>query len=673
MSFWIELKRRNVYRAAVFYAGAAWLLVQIATQVFPFFHIEEWVVRWIVIAAVIGFPFAMLFSWFYEWTPEGIKRDSDVNHDASNARRIGKKFDRWIIAVLGLAVVLLLADKFVWHKSTADAVDQSIAVLPFANLSTDTSNAYFATGIQDEILTRLAKIGALKVISRTSTQHYASSPDNLPEIARQLGVANLVEGSVQKSGDQVRINVQLIQAGSDSHLWAETYDRKLTDVFGVESEVASAIADALQAKLTGGERQDLARKPTTNPAAYDAYLRGLAIEARGYGSQDETRSALAYFTQATQLDPQFALAWVHLSVIKSYMTFNLIDRTPTLLAEAKQAADTAMTLQPDSGEALWAIGAYRYWGLQDFDGGLDALQKASERLPNDTNILLMTSLIERRQGKWDEAVEHTVRAVERDPRNIALLASLSGYYGSLRQFDRALATLDKALAVAPGDINLIAAKIGTYQVQGNLDAADALLATVPIHPDGSQIYNAQIQQLLYRRRFDDLIANLKTATAQPDSSLGVAAASYFGNLGFALWLSGNVPEARAAFTESLQRLQAFSKEDASSILIPSYLALAYAGLGDKENALRQAERGVALAAKDAVNKPQAEAYLAQVQGVFGENDAAIAAIPHLLDVPSGITLAQLKLDPIWDPLRKDPRFQKIVDDAEKAAATKKNE
>lgn len=665
-NFFNELKRRNVYRAAVFYAGAAWLLVQIATQVFPFFHIDEWVVRWIVIGAAIGFPFAMLFSWFYEWTPQGIKRDSDVDYDPSIARQVGKKFDRWIIAVLGLAVVLLLADKLL-HKPHDETNDKSIAVLPFANLSTDAANAYFATGIQDEILTRLAKIGALKVISRTSTQHYASSPDNLPEIARQLGVANLVEGTVQKSGDEVRINVQLIRAGNDSHLWAETYDRKLTDVFGVESEVASAIADALQAKLTGVERQDLDRKPTTNPAAYDAYLRGLAIEARGYGSQDSTRNALAYFTQAVQLDPQFALAWAHLSVIKSYMAFNLIDRTPTSLTEAKQAADTAMTLQPELGEAYWALGAYHYWGLLDFEGGLDALREARERLPNNTNVLQDISLIERREGKWREAIEDASRAAELDPRSVSLLSSLAGYYASLRQFDLAHATIDRALAAAPGDPDVTSTKIMFYQAQGNLDAAEALLATVPIRPDGSLIYNAQIQQLLYRRRYDELIANLKNAIAQPESSLGVAISSYYGNLGLALMLSGDMPGARIAFAESLKRLQAFPKEDTGSILIPSYMALDYAGLGDKENALREAERGVALVAKDAVNKPQAEAYLAQVQGFVGDIDAAIATVPHLLEVPNGVTLAFLRLDPLWDSLRNDPRFQKILDDGDAAA------
>jgi TolB-like protein len=267
-SFFAELKRRNVLRAAAFYAASAWLLVQVATQVFPFFHIAEWVVRWIVVAAAIGFPFAMVFSWFYEWTPHGIQRESEISPNESITRQTGKKLDRWIIAILGLAVVLLLADKLVLRKdaetATAPAVpEKSIAVLPFENRSRDPDNAYFVEGIQDEILTRLSKIADLKVISRTSTQHYKSAPENLPEIAKQLGVAHILEGSVQKSGDVVRVNVQLIKAASDSHLWADTFDRNLTDIFSVESERSP----------TSCERSSLGRKSKSSPPNRRTILR----------------------------------------------------------------------------------------------------------------------------------------------------------------------------------------------------------------------------------------------------------------------------------------------------------------------------------------------------------------------------------------------------------------
>ena len=243
-NFLAELKRRNVLRAAAFYAASAWLLVQVATQVFPFFHIAEWVVRWIVVAAAVGFPFAMLFSWFYEWTPHGLKLESEIPPNESITSHTGKKLDRWIIAILALAVVLLLADKFVLHKDAETTAapgvpEKSIAVLPFDNLSRDPDNAYFCEGVQDEILTRLAKVADLKVISRTSTQHFKSTPDNLPQIAKQLGVAHILEGSVQKDGNRVRVNVQLINAMNDAHLWADTFDRQLTDIFGPILSIAN--------------------------------------------------------------------------------------------------------------------------------------------------------------------------------------------------------------------------------------------------------------------------------------------------------------------------------------------------------------------------------------------------------------------------------------------------
>src|SRR5262245_53838817 len=284
--FFGELKRRNVYKVGIAYAVVAWLLVQIASQIFPFFDIPSWGVRLVVLLLVIGFPIALILAWAFELTPEGIKRTEDVDLSKSIRRKTGRKLDFLIIAVLLLVIAGLLFQRL--HPNVSPAISssrgKSIAVLPFENLSEDKANAYFAEGIQEEILTRLAKIADLKVISRTSTQRYQSKPENLPEIAKQLGVANILEGSVQKAGDTVRVNVQLVNAQTDSHLWAETYDRKLTDIFGVESEIAKTIAEQLQAKLTGREEQALAVKPTNNPEAYDAYLRGLAFEASSHYS-----------------------------------------------------------------------------------------------------------------------------------------------------------------------------------------------------------------------------------------------------------------------------------------------------------------------------------------------------------------------------------------------------
>src|SRR5437016_615531 len=375
--FFGELKRRNVYRAAVAYGIVAWFLTQLTTQVFPFFEIPNSAIRFVVIALVIGFPIAMSLSWLYELTPEGIVRSEDLDPvKARSARRVtGRILDFVIIGVLLLVIAMLIYERRPFRTSAGESIpEKSIAVLPFENLSEEKANAYFADGVQDEILTRLSKIADLKVISRTSTQHYNSAPENLREIARQLGVAHILEGRVQKSGDAVRVNVQLIKAANDSHLWADTFDRKLTDIFSVESEVAKAIADQLRAKLTGQEEQVIAAKPTDNPEAYDAYLRGLAYTLKTAVTPANDLAAQKYLREAVRLDPKFALSWALLSYVDSngYITLTL-QPTVALREEARQAAETALTLQPNLGEALHAKGFYHYACLKHYDSAVHYL------------------------------------------------------------------------------------------------------------------------------------------------------------------------------------------------------------------------------------------------------------------------------------------------------------
>ena len=385
-----ELKRRNVYRAAVAYGVVAWFLTQLTTQVFPFFEIPNSAVRFVVIALAVGFPIAMLLSWLYELTPEGIVRTEDL--DPAQARSVqrasGRILDFIIIGVLLLVIAMLIVGRRPFYRQTGESISQkSIAVLPFENRSEDKANAYFADGIQDEILTRLSKIADLKVISRTSTQHYKSAPENLPEIAKQLGVAHILEGSVQKSGDAVRVNVQLIKAANDSHLWADTFDRKLTDIFSVESEVAKAIADQLRAKLTGQEEQVIAAKPTDNPEAYDAYLRGLAYTLKTPVTPANALGAQKYLREAVRLDPKFALGWALLSYVDAigYLTTTL-QPTVALREEARQAAETALTLQPNLGEAVLAKGYYHYACLKDYDTAVRYFEQARQLLPNSSRI-----------------------------------------------------------------------------------------------------------------------------------------------------------------------------------------------------------------------------------------------------------------------------------------------
>jgi TolB-like protein len=449
--FLTELKRRNVYRAAVAYGVVAWFLTQLATQVFPFFEIPNYAVRFVVIALALGFPIAMLLSWIYEFTPEGIVRTEDLQPAQARSiqRATGRILDFIIIGVLLLVIALLIVGRFPLYRQTGDLIPQkSIAVLPLENLSGDPGNAYFADGIQEEILTRLAGIADLKVISRSSTQQYQSRPRNLREIAKQLGVANILEGSVQKAADQVRVNVQLVNAQSDSHLWADTYDRKLTDIFGVESEIAKGIAESLQAKLTGREEQALAVKPTNNPEAYDAYLRGLAFEART--DFDALGKAISSYEQAVELDPNFAPGWARLSRGHAFLYFREAgDITAARRDAAKSALDSAQKLQPNSPETLLALGYYQHWVLRDYQLAKATFKRVQKILPGSSDALMGLGAVSRREGHWDQSVAYREQALALDPRNVELLVAAASTYAELRQFQAALKLHDRALDIIP--------------------------------------------------------------------------------------------------------------------------------------------------------------------------------------------------------------------------------
>src|SRR6266581_1804817 len=427
-------------------------------------------------------------------------------------------------ALLALAAIVAGIAMFSRYRvrSMLAAPEKSIAVLPFENLSDEKQNAYFADGIQDEILTRLSKIADLKVISRTSTQHYKSAPENLPEIARQLGVAHILEGSVQKSGDAVRVNVQLIKAVNDSHLWADTFDRKLTDIFSVESEVAKAIADQLRAKLTGEEEQVIAAKPTENTEAYDAYLRGLAYTLKA-GANDPVNAlgAQKYLREAVRLDPKFALAWALLSYVDAlgYLTQNL-QPTVALREEARQAAQTALTLQPNLGEAILAMGYYHYSCLKDYDTAVRYFEQARPLLPNSSRIPEYLAYLERRRGQWERSESYFNEAEKLDPRNAFLLTQHALSYQSLRRFPEALRKLDQVLNITPDDIDTLVFKAATFQAEGDLPRAAALLA--PLHPNADQTLalETQVGQAILERRPAPIIARLKEILAKPDPALG---------------------------------------------------------------------------------------------------------------------------------------------------------
>jgi TolB-like protein/Tfp pilus assembly protein PilF len=674
--FFGELRRRNVYKVAVAYAVVAWLLVQVATQVFPFFEVPNWAIRLVVLILVIGFVIALVFSWAFELTPEGLKRTEDVDVTKSITKNTGRRIDFVIIAVLLLIIGIFAYQRFAGQKVTSatgsQILEKSIAVLPFENRSEDKANAYFADGIQDEILTRLSKIADLKVISRTSTQHYKSAPENLHEIGKQLGVAHILEGSVQKSGDSVRVNVQLIKAANDSHLWADTFDRKLTDIFSVESEVAKAIADQLRAKLTGQEEQIIAAKPTDNVEAYDAYLRGLAYTLKPLNTANQL-GAQKYLKEAVRLDPKFALAWALLSYVdsRSYITANL-PPTLALREEARQAAETALTLQPKLGEAVWSKGYYHYACLKDYDTAVRYIEQARPLLPNSSRIPESLAYVARRQGEWDKSESYFKEAERLDPRNVQLLSQQSLSYMYLRRFPEALRKLDQVLNITPDDVDILALKGAIAQAEGDLARAATLLAPLRPTVELNQALETQVYQAILERRPAQIIPRLKEILAKPDPALGFFNGELRFWLGWAQEVAGDHAAAQETWRQAHSELEPFVKEQPENLPLIGDLALTNAALGDKAAALAFVDRGIAVVPieKDVVAGGRPIEILARVTARLSEPDRAITALQKLLSMPVQGALAEnvpltpalLRLDPMFDPLRNDPRFQKLCED-----------
>ena len=606
-----------------------------------------------------------------------------LKHEPICAKRSGifTRGRKWVrrnpaIAAL-IAALVALAAAVSWNFWETELISRpltkGIAVMPFENLSPDPDNAYFADGIQAEILTRLASIAEVKVISRSSTQHYQSNPKNLGEIAKQLGVANILEGTVQKVADQVRINVQLIDAQTNSHLWAESYDRKLTDILSVESEVAKAVADQLQATLTGQEEQVIAAKPTDNTEAYDAYLRGLAYTLKTFPTRPNTLDAQKYFKEAVRLDPKFALGWALLSYVdgRGYITQSL-QPTAALREEARQAAETALALQPNLGEAVLAKGSYYYYCLKDYDTAVHYFEQARQLLPNSSRIPELLAFVARRRGQWDRSEAYFNEAERLDPLNVSLLTQRAISYICLRRFPEALRKLDEALNITPDDLNILVQKAAIAQAQGDLPHASALLARLHLTADNIDGLETRVYQAILERRPAPVIPFIKEILAKPDPASG-----YFNGelrlwLGWAQEVAGDHVGARESWRQARSEMEPFLKEQPDNYSLLGDLALINMSLGDKAAALAFSERAIAAnpIEKDAVTGPYPIEVLARVAARMGEPDRAIAALQKLLSTPySGsfsfgapLTPALLRLDPMFDPLRSDPRFQKLCEE-----------
>jgi TolB-like protein/Tfp pilus assembly protein PilF len=656
-NFFAELKQRNIYKVAITYGVVAWLLLQAASILFPTFEAPSWTTKVFVAVIALGFPMALIIAWAFELTPEGIKRTDDIESGQRSRNRT------WIyIVVVGgaISIGLFFLGRFTAppKQNASNGVSaKSIAVLPFENQSGDPDNAYFADGIQEEIITRLAKIADLKVISRTSTQKYKGAPSNLREISQQLGVSSVLEGSVQKAADQVRISVQLVNALTDSHIWAETYDRKLIDVFQVESDVAQKIAASLEAKLTGREKNDIAIAGTKIPEAYDAFLHARALVNRQ--SLADLEKVIQFSRRAVEIDPSYAEAWATLAIFEAQKYF-FPDRSNAQLTRARTAAENAFRLAPDSADGHNAMGQFYYYCLQDYDRALIELEIAHERVPNDANILSAIALVKRRQGKLDESIEMQQESARLDPLNEDIWVNLGRSYRGARRFDEARAMFDRALTITPNDNVTLTLKAETYLAQGDLDATWQIVGNLEL-PYPHRGYEAQIEVLTYRRQFDEAITRISSALVSSYNAPRVLVAIGRATLANLHLAKGDRIKAQPLFVQAEQELESLRAGGDNSLSLVGALVQVEARLGHRDEVDTDASSILQRIKKDAWGFAREEEAVARAYTSLGDFDRALPLLQHALATPSNESLTPpfLRLDPFWDPVRNDSRFQKL--------------
>jgi TolB-like protein/Tfp pilus assembly protein PilF len=673
-SFFAELKRRNVYKVAVAYAVIAWLLIQIATQVFPFFEIPNWAVRLVVLVLILGFPVALILAWAFEITPGGIKRADEVPPHESVTRSTGRKLDFLIIAVLALAVALLVLDRM--RKPARPAVltqDKSVAVLPFDNMSREPDNVFFTDGVQDQILTALAKVADLKVISRTSVMQYKSgAARNLREIGQQLGVAHLLEGSVQRAGNKVRVNAQLIDARTDAHEWAENYDRPIDDVFAIQSEIAKAIADQLQAKLSPNEKKAIEQPPTTDLAAFDLYSRAksLLITASFSVTNDpDVLKAIELLDEAVKRDPSFFDAYCKVAYAHEFLyAITGSDHTPGRLALAEAAVQAATRLRPDAAETHLARANYLYHGRRDYAGALAELETARRGLPNDPRLFELTGYILRRRGQMEEGLQNLQRAVELDPRNLLTLQQLALSYQNVGRYAEAIAALDRALSIVPDDVDTRAVRADLY-VFWKADTRPLHQTIDPILAQGPSAI-ARIADNWFRCALaerDPATAERALVALGDNPCWGEGAINLSRSFGEGLLARMTKDEARARTAFEAARAQQEKIVQAQPDYGPALcvLGLIDAALGRKDLALGEGRRAIALMPleKDLISGSRVLQYFAITAAWAGDKELALQQLEAGLRAPNAsqmLSYGALKLLPVWDPLRGDPRFEQIV-------------
>jgi TolB-like protein/Flp pilus assembly protein TadD len=657
--FFEELKRRKVYRVAIAYVIASWALAQGLAQVLPVFDIPNSAIRSVIALLLIGFPVVLVLAWVFDVTPQGIRATSTPGVPVARRRRN-------VIMLIAIGVIISAgAGFFLLPRASARKIDKSIAVLPFQNLSDEKENAYFADGIQDDILTNLSKIGDLKVISRMSVMTYrGDGVRNAREIGKVLGVATLLEGSVRRAGNRVRVSVQLINANNDEHIWAEDYDRDLTDVFAIQTDLAQKIASTLQAKLSPNEKARLNRRPTENP---DAYLLFIQAERYAVGAEmlrDDSRKAEQLYEQAIKLDPNFAAAFACLSMVESWI-YHSYDPIPVHREKARFAADEALRLQPDLPEGHLALGFSYYYGDRDYDRALAEFEIAKRDLPNEAQAYMAIGAIQRRQGKWPESTTNLEKSAALDPKNLTILFNLAFSYMAQRKFEAADKILDKAIVAAPQSFTSRGLKAYLAVLwKGDIGFAENELSSFPpeADPDG-RLTSARIWLLSLQRKFSDALQVLQQFRGETLANPSNAACPKAFLEGVLYLNLGDRAKAQAAFDRARTLSEQLLRESPDDAARHAQYGAILAGLDQKQEAINEGKRAVELLpeSQDAFDGPLITASLAEICTWVGEHDEAFRLLDHLLQTPNGPTVPVLKLDPVWDPLRKDPRFQALID------------
>jgi len=658
--FFEEVQRRKVYRVAVAYIIAAGFIIQIGSAVFPAWELPNWTFRLVVVLLLIGFPISLILAWAYDVTAQGIRATPAIAAPGANRRR------NVIMLVATGVIISAAAGFFLLPRAAARKIDKSIAVLPFENLSDEKENAYFADGIQDDILTNLSKIGDLKVISRTSVMSYRGHAPNVRDIGKTLGVSTILEGSVRRSGNRVRVNVQLIDATNDEHIWANDYDRDLTDVFAIQTDLAKKIVDELQAKLSPAEQARIERKPTENGEAYLAFVQAHNLFVTGVEDIEKLKQSEQLYARAIELDPKFALALTRYSQLESWIV-HTFDPTRERREKARALAEQALQLQPDLPEAHLAMGFSLYYGDNDFEAALKEFEIAQRGLPNEAEGYLALGAIQRRLGKWSESTASLQKAAGLNPKDSWVLQNLALNYQILRDFDAANKTIDRALALDPNALGPweVKSKLAIAE-KGDFSVAEKGFAAVKSIPMNNQeklrIAGARADVFLLERKYKE---GLREAESLPDDLLAPIPAALCGKyylIGFARKALQDESGARAALLKAKDLVEAQLKESPDAADMHVQLAKVLAYLGQKDAALAAAQRAAELLpeSKDAFGGPEITAGVAEVYCIVGENGRAIEVLDGLLNRPSNVTVPGLKVNPIWDPLRNDPQFKALL-------------